>query len=167
MSKTKLTEEEVWDQFMEFYKSRRIEELEKTDDYQVTKMKSLEDLLKDYFSDGADGHVCSLEEIPKYFVYDGNEYAVDFKVLDQAHAKLMEHRQEEGLIGELSQMEALELFKDMATSQEPKNPVLHTDVDRDGILGERFYHKFQFMMQNWEDEDKQFNLALGNFEEMN
>lgn len=101
MSKTSLKEEEVWDQFMEFYKSRRVQEIETTKDNEVLKMKSLEDLIKDYFSDGDDGHVCSLEEIPKYFVYEGNEYNIDFKSLDKVHRELMKHREEEGLIGEL------------------------------------------------------------------
>lgn len=99
---------------MEFYKSRRIQEKESTEGFEVVKMKSLETLIKDYFSDGHDGHVCSLEEVPKYFVYEGKEYAVDFKVLDEAHAKLMEHRTEEGLLGEMSENESLELFKEMA-----------------------------------------------------
>ena len=118
MAKTDLTEDEVWDQFMQFYKTRRQQIIEKedTEEYGTIKMKSLEDLIKDYFSDGQDGHVCSLEEVPKYFVYEGKEYAVDFKTLDKAHAELMNHRKEEGLLGELSENEALELFKTMANT---------------------------------------------------
>lgn len=129
-------------------------------------MKSLEDLIKDYFSDGHDGHTCSIEQVPKYFVYEGKEYAVDFKNLDKAHAELMAHRLEEGLLGEMSESEALDVFKSIATSKDAANIDWHTDVDRDGILGERFYHKFQYMMENWDSEDKQFMLALGNFEDM-
>ena len=83
----------------------------------------------------------------------------------------MEHRSDEGLLGELSQNDALELFKTMATSQNQEDEEdasgNHTDVHRDGILGERFYHKFQYMMENWDSEDKQFNMALGNFDDMN
>jgi hypothetical protein len=55
-------------------------------------MKSLEELMKDYFSDGHDGHTCSLGDVPKYFFYEGKEYAVDFKSLDKTHAELMMHR---------------------------------------------------------------------------
>ena len=55
----------------------------------------------------------------------------------------------------------------MAIDKGATNVDFHTDVDRDGILGERFYHKFQYMMKNWDNEDKQFNLALGNFDDMN
>jgi hypothetical protein len=76
-------------------------------------MKSLQDLMKDYFSDGADGHVCSLAPVPKYFFYGGKEYTLDFSALDSVHTELMAHRSDEGLLGELSEQEALELFKGM------------------------------------------------------
>tara|TARA_B110000285_G_scaffold231136_1_gene299114 strand:- start:920 stop:1084 length:165 start_codon:yes stop_codon:yes gene_type:complete len=54
----------------------------------------------------------------------------------------MAHRLEEGLLGEMSESEALDVFKSIATSKDAANIDWHTDVDRDGILGERFYHKF-------------------------
>jgi hypothetical protein len=74
-------------------------------------MKSLQDLLNDYFSDGHDGHICSLDsEIPEYFIYQGKEYVLDFKNLDSAHTELMENRARDGLVGSVSPEEALELF---------------------------------------------------------
>jgi hypothetical protein len=46
---------------------------------EVPRMKSLQDLMTDFLSDGSDGHACNLNvEVPKYFYYEGKEYILNF-----------------------------------------------------------------------------------------
>lgn len=38
----------------------------------MPRFKSLQAIVRDYFADGADGHVCGVDEvIPQYFYYQG------------------------------------------------------------------------------------------------
>jgi hypothetical protein len=92
-----MSEDQVWDEFYKFYQMQRYKKLDEAMYYQtvvenskpapqpvpqmiaVPRMKSLHDLMKDFLSDGSDGHSCSTNtEMPKYFYYEGKEYVLNF-----------------------------------------------------------------------------------------
>lgn len=91
MARTGMNEEEVWKQFFQFYKLQRYRKQDEQMYYsdlseatiQIPRMKSLQDLMKDFLSDGGDGHACDINvQVPKYFYYEGKEYILNFENLD-------------------------------------------------------------------------------------
>ena len=69
--------------------------------------------MKDFLSDGGDGHACDINvEVPKYFYYGGKEYVLNFENLDYIHTKMIMHKLENNLIGEMSDEENLKMFMD-------------------------------------------------------
>lgn len=85
---------------------------------EIPRMKSLQDLMKDFLSDGSDGHACDIKvEVPKYFYYEGKEYVLNFQNLDYIHTKMIEHKLEHNLIGNMTDEENLKMFMDFTNPQ--------------------------------------------------
>ena len=100
------------------------EEEDDTIEMQMPKMKSLQALMSDFLSDGSDGKACGLnEEVPKYFYYEGKEYILDFQNLDYIHTKMIEHKLENNLIGQLTEEENMQMFMDFTNPGQNKEEV--------------------------------------------
>lgn len=99
--RTHQTEQEAWDSVINHYQQTRQEEDEELP------FKTIGELIHDYFADGEDGHACMLDkDVPKYFYYRGKKFQIDFNLLDEVHAHVLDFKRENGQTVE----EALEHF---------------------------------------------------------
>lgn len=57
--------------------------------------KTIAELIHDYFADGEDGHMCTLDkEVPQYFYYKGKQFKIDFNILDDVHNHVLDYKKE-------------------------------------------------------------------------